>query len=97
MKNERLIVAIGRLERALSRAESEGDNLMKRLNPILAQNNIENKSGDSSIHNHVSHDAYKQLENKHIMLKEEASKALHALDSIIAHNASDSISNKAGL
>lgn len=72
MTQERLIMAIGRLERALSRAQSHGDNLIS---------NIDVQSNDKA------DERYQQLEKKHILLKEQAGDALAAIDSIISQKA----------
>lgn len=71
MSQERLKLAIGRLEHALSRAESNGNNIVDTLKsrPI---------GGIAT-----PDESYKALEKKHNLLKKQAAEALEAIESII--------------
>jgi len=71
MTQERLIMAIGQLERALSRAETNGDNLIKHLK----NDNINNDTN------------FQKLHEKHEMLKKQAGESLRAIDALLTEQA----------
>lgn len=71
MSQERLKLAIGKLEHALSRAESNGDAIVQAL-----------KSHEFGGARHPD-ESYKALEKKHDLLKRQAAEALEAIESLI--------------
>lgn len=74
MTEERLIMAIGRLERALSRAETSGDKLIQN---VRSNDNVsESNNAD-----------YQKLEQQHKELKKQAHESLIAIDNILSQKA----------
>ncbi len=71
MSQERLKLAIGRLEHALVRAESNGDAIIVALKTAPEAGNT---SPDEN---------YLALEKKHDLLKKQAAEALAAIESLI--------------
>lgn len=92
MTNERLIMAIGRLERALSRAERNGHKLQSTIENPPPLSKQSNSAADQAVNS-----AYQKLEQKHLLLKKQASEALVAIDSLISGSAFDSANSKADL
>lgn len=74
MTEEKLILAIGRLERALSRAEASGDKLVQNVRSIDDVNN-------SNDH------AYQKLDQQHKDLKKQAHESLVAIENILSQKA----------
>ncbi len=70
MSDERLIMAIGRLERALSRAETSGDQLITKI-----------QSTNNSMNSDTA--AYQKLKQEHKELKQQASASLAAINNIL--------------
>lgn len=71
MSQERLKLAIGRLEHALARAESNGDTIVQTLKSRPIEETV------------VPDESYKALEKKHDLLKQQAAEALAAIESLI--------------
>lgn len=71
MSQERLKLAIGQLELAVSRAESNGDTI---INTLKSRSTAQDFAPDAN---------YQALEKKHDQLKKQAAHALAAIETLI--------------